>query len=97
MSKELVSDELWEIVEPLLPKGARVVGVVYPERCLLRNRKLPYRLVAANPSQDMAGKNMLISSLVTQCFQASPSKLAHEHRPKLLRRSSNLCPFTHRC
>jgi hypothetical protein len=65
--------------------------------CLLRNRKLPYRLVAANPSQDMPGKNMLISSLVKQCFQASPSKLAHEHRPKLLRRSSDLCPFTHRC
>jgi hypothetical protein len=45
----------------------------------------------------MPGKNMLISSLVKQCFQASPSKLAHEHRPKLLRRSSDLCPFTHRC
>jgi hypothetical protein len=45
----------------------------------------------------LPGKNMLISSLVKQRFQASPSKLAHEHRPKLLRRSSDLCPFTHRC
>jgi hypothetical protein len=65
--------------------------------CLLRNRKLPYCLVAANPSKGMPGKNMLISSLVKQCFQASPSKLAYEHRPKLLRRSSDLFPFTHRC
>ena len=70
-------------------------GISMP--CSAANRKLPYRLVAANPSQDMPGKNMLICSLVKQCFQASPSKLAHEHRPKLLRRSSDLCPFTHRC